>query len=65
MLRISSRPLQVLISDALQVWCRLANHVNIYTADRIHKTNSVMLEYILFVDQYYPRKDCVQRYLVY
>ena len=33
MLRIPSRPSQVLVSDALQVWCRLANHANIYTAD--------------------------------
>ena len=47
MLRIPSRPSQVLVSDALQVWCRLANHANIYTADpcrqafvKVHHFNS-------------------------
>ena len=35
------------------------------TADRIHKTCSVMLKYLFLVDQYYPRKDGVQRNLVY
>ena len=38
MLRILSRPSLILINDALQVWCRLANHVNIYTADPCKQT---------------------------